>query len=169
MNVALPVAAPLNPPAGFHTLLFQTAARLPNNTAVVDAGCVWSYAALAMRVERLGRGLVALGVLPGERVAVWLPKQVETLVAAFGAAVAGAVFVPVNAILKAAQVQHVLQDAGASVLVTTRQRLAELSRQWGVLPGLRWVLLVGTAPWALKRDASPTVHSISLWSMPRIQ
>ncbi len=142
MNVALPVAAPLNPPAGFHTLLFQTAARLPNNTAVVDAGCVWSYAALAMRVERLGRGLVALGVLPGERVAVWLPKQVETLVAAFGAAVAGAVFVPVNAILKAAQVQHVLQDAGASVLVTTRQRLAELSRQWGVLPGLRWVLLV---------------------------
>ena len=69
-------------------------------------------------------GLLGLEIGRADRVAVWLDKSPETVVACFGAAAAGAVFVPVNPVLKPMQVAHVLADSGAKGLVTSRQRLA---------------------------------------------
>ena len=125
-----------------HSLVLGSAHRYPDRVAVVAAGRPVTYGVLAWRVEAFARGAVALGLQAGERVAIWLPKQVEQVVAAFGTAAAGGVFVPVNSVLKPAQAAHVLRDSGAVLLVTSAARLAQLAPELVTLPALRLVLLV---------------------------
>ena len=59
------------------------------------------YAELHQNVQRFAAGLVSRGLARGDRVGIYLEKRFETVVASFGAAAAGCVFVPINPILKA--------------------------------------------------------------------
>ena len=85
------------------------------------------YGDLDALVGRVAAGLVAAGVQPGNRVVTWLPKSIEGVAALFGAARAGAVFVPANPQLKSAQVAHIVADSGAVLLITSRARAVGLA------------------------------------------
>ena len=94
-----------------HELVFA-AERFPQAIALTYASANLPYAGLAEAVERFAHGLANLRLERGERVAIYLEKRFETVVASFGAAAAGAVFVPLNPLLKAEQVAYVLRDSG---------------------------------------------------------
>lgn len=104
-----------------------------------------TYGELYALASDVARGLLALGVGPGDRVAIYLPKTVPMVAAAFGTALAGGVFVPVNPVLKGAQVAHILRDSGARVLVTAGPRLAAVAGALGDCPALGHVVLADTA------------------------
>lgn len=125
-----------------HELVIASAHRDPAAVALTDAGRHTPYHALADAVERFGAGLAALDLARCERVAIYLEKRVETVVACFGAAWAGGVFVPVNPVLKPDQVAHILRDCNARVLVTSPGRLRGLSEALHSCPDLRQVVLV---------------------------
>ena len=98
-----------------------------------------SYKELSDAVSNVAAGLRGLGVHYNERVAVYLPKQFETVISMFGAADAGGVFVPINPILKPEQVVHILRDCATRVLITSPERaqmLAEPLRECGDLQHL---------------------------------
>ena len=59
--------------------LDRTAARVPDNDALVSVhqGVRLTYAELHAAVEEVARGLLALGVEPGERVGIWSPNNAE--------------------------------------------------------------------------------------------
>ena len=133
-------------------LLVTAAARTPEAPALVTADGEWSYARLAGLVACVAGGLRQQGLKPGERVAVWLDKRVETVAACFGSAAAGGAFVPLNPLLRAAQVGHILRDSGAAVLVTSPERAALLGSLWASLPDLR--LRVLTGPFDSASDAA---------------
>ena len=59
---------------------------------------------------------------PGERVAIYAPKRIETVVAMLAANALGAIFVPVNPQLKEAQIEHIVTDSGAALFMTGAQR-----------------------------------------------
>lgn len=109
-----------------HHLLAQTAAAAPESPALsykketVSYGALW-HAARAAAVQ-----LQELGLQRGDRVAIYLEKRIETVVAMFATSAAGGVFVPINHVLKPAQVGHIVQDSGARFLVTSADRLAQL-------------------------------------------
>ena len=90
--------------------------------ALVHRDRVLTFRDLNALVGRVAGGLVARGVRPGDRVVVWAPKSIESVVLLFGAARAGAVFVPAHPQLKAAQVAHIVADSGAALLITVRAR-----------------------------------------------
>lgn len=143
-----------------HELLLERAAACPSLPALIHREDALTYGALATQVEAFARGLLALGLRRHERVAVFLPKQFETVVAMFGAARAGCVFVPVNPILKCAQVEHILRDCNVRVLVTSPERLATLAGALGNAPDLRHIVLVANAG-----DASvPAGVTVSGWT-----
>src|SRR6202171_3669972 len=96
-----------------------------------------SYSTLASSMRHLCGGLVSMGLGRSERVAVYLDKRFETVIACFGAAAAGAVFVPVNPLLKSDQVGHILRDCNARVLVTSAARLPLAEAALGNCPDLR--------------------------------
>jgi len=87
-------------------------------------------------------GLMNVGISRQDRVAVYLDKRFETVAAAFGASQAGAVFVPINPILKCEQVAHILRDCNVKLLITSHERLQTLGDVWNVCPDLANVIVV---------------------------
>ncbi|MEO6566028.1 MAG: AMP-binding protein, partial [Casimicrobiaceae bacterium] len=124
-------------------LLLHSANVDPAAPALTLLDRTLSYGDLANVVERVGNGLVRLGVGRGERVAFYLEKRFETVATAFGAAHAGAVFVPVNPLLKPEQVGHILRDCSARALVTSAERLAYIAATLEECPELRDVIVSG--------------------------
>lgn len=105
-----------------------------------------SYAALQQQVEQWAAGLVALGLQTDQRVAVYLPKQTTAVCAIWSVMAAGGIVVPVNPVLKSAQVRHILQDSGASLLITHQARAARLLDDLTDCPVLRQVILTDRVP-----------------------
>ena len=126
-------------------LIHNAAVRSPEQTALVAKRRRLSYRELSESVTRVGAGLAAAGIRRRDRVAVFLPKQVETVEAIFGVFQAGAIAIPVNPVLKAAQVGHILRDAGARALVTSKDRYAALAEDIAAFTDLEIVILVGDA------------------------
>lgn len=107
-------------------LVFQSALRTPDAPALICGKETLSYRELADRVRQVAAGFVQQGLGKSERVAVYLEKRIETVVAMFAAAAAGAVFVPVNPLLRPQQVRHILTDCNVRILVTSDSRIASL-------------------------------------------
>ena len=100
------------------------------------------YAALHARVCAFANGVLSLKLGKSERVGIWLDKRIETAVAFFGTARAGGVFVPLNPLLKPAQVAYVLKDCNVRVLVTTTERLSLVAAALEGCPDLKHVVVI---------------------------
>lgn len=109
-----------------HDIPLRTAERVPDSVAIRDASGEITYASLRDSIGRVAAGLRSIGLDRQQRVGIYLPKRPETVIAMFGVCAAGGVMVPVNPVLKAAQVGHILRDCDARVLITTAERAALL-------------------------------------------
>ncbi len=87
-----------------------------------------TYLDLRERVGRMAGWLRGLVPTPGARVATWAAKGELTCLMPLAAARAGLVHVPINPLLKHAQVAHILADSAASLLIGTGSRLASLGQ-----------------------------------------
>jgi fatty-acyl-CoA synthase len=99
----------------------RAARRWGAREALAFQGRRWTFADLAAGVDRVARGLVALGVEPGERVALWLVNRPEWIEAAFAVMRIGAVLVPVNTRLRTDDVGYVLEQSGAATLIVAER------------------------------------------------
>ncbi len=99
----------------------------PQAAALVTREGVLDYAGLERGVGALAAALRGRGLAPGERVASWLPKGRMTSLLPLACARAGLVHVPINPLLKRAQVAHILADSGAALLISGAVRLQSLS------------------------------------------
>lgn len=106
-----------------HDLIFATANRTPHAEALSYQDQRMNYAMLAEAVVATANGLHKQGLGRGERVAIYLEKRFETVIALFAATAAGGVLVPVNPVLKAEQVAYILIDCNVRILVTSLERL----------------------------------------------
>ncbi|HEV7339568.1 MAG TPA: malonyl-CoA synthase [Bosea sp. (in: a-proteobacteria)] len=85
--------------------------------ALIDDGRVFSYADMVAASGRYASALVALGVKPGDRVAVQVEKSIEALMLYLGTVRAGAVFLPLNTAYTPAEIEYFLGDAEPAVFV----------------------------------------------------
>ena len=123
--------------------IHASAVRTPDAEALVFQDRRLSYAELAREVETWSQALLALDIGAGERVAVYLEKRVEAVAAMYGASDAGAVFVPVNPLLKAEQVAYILADCSVRILVTSAERLVWLAPALAGCDSLHTVIATG--------------------------
>lgn len=124
----------------------SSAARAPSAPALTYGGETLSYAQLNDAVAGFANGLLGVDVGRGERIAIYLEKRFEAVIASFGAGAAGAVFVPLNPLLKAEQVAYILRDCNVRVLVTSPERLALLAAVIPDCHDLRHVIVTGALP-----------------------
>jgi amino acid adenylation domain-containing protein len=101
-----------------HGLVEAQAARSPDSTAVVFGANHLTYAELDRRSNQLAQHLRKLGVKPGVLVGVFVERSLEMLVALLGTLKAGGVYVPIDPTFPPERVRFVLDDAGASVVLT---------------------------------------------------
>jgi acyl-CoA ligase (AMP-forming) (exosortase A-associated) len=129
-----------------HHLLEEQAAYRGDRPALTFGDVTVDYATLTAAVRRLAAGLQGLAAERGDRVAIYLDKRMETVETIFAASMAGLVFVPVNPLLKAAQVSHILSDCEVRVLVTSLARWQQIEAEVAALPALQHVVLVDEMP-----------------------
>lgn len=98
----------------------------PGAPALLIGDRVTSFADLDAGVGRLASWLLEQAGGPGERIASWSAKTRTACLMPLAAARAGLIHVPVNPLLKAPQVQHILADSGAKLLVTNGSRADSL-------------------------------------------
>lgn len=94
--------------------------------ALIERAGTLTFAAAEEQVGRMAGWLAAQGLAPGDRVATWLPKTREACLMPLAAVRAGLIHVPINPLLKRAQVAHIVADSGARLLLTQPARTATL-------------------------------------------
>ena len=123
--------------------LQNSAERFPDKVALVCDGHRLTYAQIEEQANRVANGLLALGVRRGERVAVWLPNSVETVIAIFAILKAGGVFTVVNPTTKPGKLAYVLNNCAASGLFAPGRRGEQVAHLFNAVPSLRFAALCG--------------------------
>ncbi|WP_413098234.1 AMP-binding protein [Streptomyces sp. Inha503] len=143
-------------PSTIPRLLAQVAERYGDHPAVVDGPTRIGYRQLAELALSTARAYTAVGVRPGDRVAVWAPNRLEFVLALLGAQCAGASAVPMNTRYRGHEAAVILRRARASALVLAngflgvdyaamlRAAAAEEAEpgETGPVPGLPWLRTV---------------------------
>ena len=126
-------------------MLDRQAERFGNREAVCfpELDVRWSYAELRARVDRLARGLIGLGLQPGERVAVLAPNRPEWLLLEYALAKAGLVMVTVNTAYREHELGYLLAQGRVAALFMAAEfrgndyRAAVVACRAAGLPALR--------------------------------
>jgi acyl-CoA ligase (AMP-forming) (exosortase A-associated) len=129
-------------PTLLHHLLCKSTQQQPHRPAIVHKKTTISYDQLAEQVQQQASALMGIHLKPRQRVAVFLPKQVETVSSLLAISLAGGVFVPINPVLKAPQVAYILNDCTVHILITSSSRLQSLATTLENCPDLHTIVLV---------------------------
>jgi long-chain acyl-CoA synthetase len=127
------------------SLLRVGAERAPDAEALVCGGQRLTYAQLESAAARVAAGFRALGVVRGDRVAIHLENSVEAVLSILGALRVGAAFVPVNPTTKGEKLGYLLQDSGASLLVSDRRAAQPVAEARAVAETSPAIVLTGTS------------------------
>jgi len=141
-----------------HNLAEEAARAHGDAPALTCKDTTVTYVELWREMASFGTALKSLGICRGDRVAVYLDKRIETVVALFGTSAGDGVFVPVNPLLRPKQVGYIMRDCGARVLVTSPERLALLREELQECTSVEHVVLVGQDPFT-EPDGRYTVSS----------
>jgi amino acid adenylation domain-containing protein len=106
------------PTAPLHRLFEEQARQTPNRTALIGNDQALSFGETNVRANRIAHRLRALGVAPDSVVGVLLERSIETVVALLGVWKAGGAYLPLEASTPRERQKYMLQDAGASALLT---------------------------------------------------
>jgi len=151
--------APLTPADFLH----RTADVFPDRIGVVDGDVRFTWRAFHDRCLRFSGALRALGVKPGDRVAVLAANSHVLLAAHYAVPFAGAVLVALNTRITAGDVAYILGHAGATVLVHDDHHAETATKAASKAPGeLRLVAAGGTDDEleALIQRGEPLIHRV---------
>ena len=116
----------------------EAARRWGAREALVCDGRRWTYAELDREVDRVAKGLMALGVETGEHVALWMNNRPDWLFLTFAIAKVGAVLVPLNTRYRTDDVAYTVRqsDSGTWISVDRSGPVDYAAMLADVLPGL---------------------------------
>src|SRR5664280_1277089 len=114
----VPAGLAATPPLSMPDLLDRAATGFGSSVALSLGDHRWTYTEMQALVARVARGLQELGVGHGDRVAVMMPNHPAVPIWFFGALSIGAALVSINSLFAAGQIEHMLSDSGARMLLT---------------------------------------------------
>jgi fatty-acyl-CoA synthase len=146
-------------------ILDEAAARWGAREALVFGSRRWTYAELNAETDRVARALMALGVKPGENVALWMTNRPEWLFVMFAVARVGACLVPLNTRYRTEDVAYTLRQSGSGTLITL-DRSGPVDYQGMLMESMP---RVGRRPdGSLAVDAYPDLRRVVVLGEPRL-
>jgi acyl-CoA synthetase (AMP-forming)/AMP-acid ligase II len=144
----------------------QSAARkFGNAAAIVDGKETLSFRELRDAAVSVARSLVAAGVRPGDRVALWAPNSARWAATSFGIYMSGAVLVPLNTRFRSEEAAYIVRASGTRLLITVEeflgQHFAALASGWTEVPSLEEVATLDDWNGFLARGAAVSQESVS--------
>jgi benzoate-CoA ligase family protein len=131
-------------------------------TAIYYEGNTYSYGEITELANRVGNGLLDLGVEIEQRVALILLDSPHFVAAFFGAIKIGAVAVPLNTTLRPSDYNYLLTDCRAKVVIVHAVLWKPLQQMLSQLPYLRHIIVVGLEESGGSETA--TVHDFDSWA-----
>jgi fatty-acyl-CoA synthase len=125
---------------------------------VVHQDVRWTYAEFAAEVDRVARGVVGLGLKPGDRMGIWAPNCVEWLLVQYASAKAGVILVNVNPAYRTSELEYVLRQSGCRLLVSaqafkTSDYVAMVDEVRPRCPDLQRTVFLDSPDWQMLLDA----------------
>src|SRR5262245_6357617 len=116
----------------------RAAERWGAREALAFQGKRWTFAELHAGVDAAAKGLIRLGIAPGDRVALWMVNRPEWLHAMFAIMKIGAVLIPVNTRFRTDDMTYVLgqSDAAAVILGDCSGPVDYLGMMRDIAPGM---------------------------------
>jgi fatty-acyl-CoA synthase len=144
----------------------RTVARHGDRPGLVvrQQGIHWSYRELGERVNALAGGLLALGLQPGDRVAIWAPNCAEWVITQFATAKAGLILVNINPAYRLSELEYALNKVGCRVLITATA--FKTSDYIGMVNTLAQEL-AGSAPGKLRAARLPKLETVIQIGAPK--
>jgi fatty-acyl-CoA synthase len=134
--------------------LAATVGRFGDREALVDVptGRRWTYRQLDADVDRVARGMIDLGIEKGDRVGIWSPNGAEWVLVQYATSRIGAILVNVNPAYRSHELQFVVRQSGAKLLVAapafkTSDYAAMIEEVRGECPALERSILLGSDGW----------------------
>jgi acyl-CoA ligase (AMP-forming) (exosortase A-associated) len=138
-----------------HDLVLESEKRFGSRPSLIRGTESLTYSELAGLIRQVASGLHEAGVGRGDRVGIYLNKRFECVTAYFAVSYIGAVFVPINAVLKPAQVGHILRDCNVKLLIAPSGSVANLHTELSRCDDLEKVVTIGG-------DANKNLEKVSL-------
>lgn len=126
-----------------HTLLETNARKHPDREALVTREGRFTYGQIDSKSSHIANVLADGGLKKGDRVCIYMENSADLVATFFGVLKAGGVFVIINATIKAAKLEYILNDCGASALICSTDKASVLSGIVGPLQHLKWLYLTG--------------------------
>ena len=103
-------------------MLNEIAGKVPNREALIhtEVNLRYNYSLLLWEVERAAKGLIQLGIEPGDRVALWAPNIPEWIVAQFALSKIGAILVPVDPAAGPKDLHYLLDQSESKAIIMAR-------------------------------------------------
>lgn len=136
-------------------VLALKAAQQPDKVAVRHLGKSYTYSHLQSTAQFISEALRVSQINVGDKIAIISPNHPDFISAFFAVSGLGATVVPINPLLKAYEINHILSDSEAKILIVHESTLQEVS------DGVKDVPLL-TDIFVLEYDHSGTAKSLTL-------
>jgi fatty-acyl-CoA synthase len=147
----------------------RTVAAHPDAEALVDVtrDRRWTYRELNDEIDVFARGLMALGIEPGERVGIWAPNCAEWTIVQYATAKIGAILVNINPAYRTHELSYVLNQSGVRTLISatafkTSDYVGMVEEVRPESHVLREVVFLGTDDWENLRNGAEHVTAVEL-------
>ncbi|MGQ4584032.1 amino acid adenylation domain-containing protein [Lysobacter sp. F60174L2] len=149
-----------------HELFEAQVQRSPDAVAVVDAHAQLDYAQLNTRANRLAHHLRAIGIKPDDRVAIFLERGTELIVALLAVLKAGAAYVPLDPTYPLERLGYTLEDSEPAAVLTTQDMVDGIGKRLAIPAGVPVLDLAdATPPWHAQSPDNPETADAGL--LPR--
>jgi len=129
-------------PENLVEMLNMSSAENPDRVAMYFMDKKITYRELSEASDRLAQGLMNLGIEKNDRTAIFLSNSPEFVIAYFGIIKAGSIVVPINHMFKQQETEFILEDADASVVITSLAYLDIIRPIKEKLKSLKYIVLV---------------------------
>jgi fatty-acyl-CoA synthase len=137
----------------------RTVHKDPDAEALVDVAADrrWTYGELDADVDVIARGLMSMGIEPGDRVGIWAPNCAEWTIVQYATAKIGAILVNINPAYRTHELAYVLNQSGIRTLISasafkTSDYRSMVDEVRPDSPALEDVFFLGTDDWAGLQD-----------------
>jgi len=140
-------------------LMLRAMERFPERDAIVYPDERLNWTELAGRASHLARGLIGMGVEPGEHVGVLMANSPDCIATIYAIALAGAVLVPINTRYRASELPYVVANADLAAILTS-DRIDDYVDLLGLLEESLPGLAAAPDPHRLELAATPRLRSV---------
>lgn len=143
------------PTATVHQLLSAAARRFPNRICVAAGDVHLSYHQIDVATDELARGLIDLGIRPGDRVGILMPNVPSFVVAFYAILKAGAAVVALNPAFTKDELAHQVEDSGLQTIFALESGLTKLAALHRSRKPLTIICSTPDAGWARLEEMPP--------------